>query len=219
MPPNSVAGDRRPIAARGLSPVVAAANWLVRRGASPNAISVAGAVAACLAGIAFALTRHAPGFARPLWLLGAALVQARLMANLLDGMVAIGRNVASATGELFNEVPDRVSDTAVLVGLGWAAGQLALGFAAALAAMATAYVRAIGKGLGQPSDFSGPMAKQQRMALVTGLAIACTVLPTGWVGAWPAVALWITIALWILTLGALVTAGRRLAHVARALRR
>ena len=210
--PNEVAGDRRPIAARGLRPVVALADWLVRRGASPNGISVAGAVAACVAGAAFALTRQEPGAARPLWLLGAVMVQARLMANLLDGMVAIGRGVASATGELFNEVPDRVSDTAVLVGLGWAAGQLALGCAAALAAITTAYVRAIGKGLGQPSDFSGPMAKQQRMALVTALAVACTVLPVGWVLAWPGVTLW------ILTLGALLTAGLRLAHVAKALR-
>ena len=140
-------------------------------------------------------------------------MQARLMANLLDGMVAIGRGLASASGELFNEVPDRVSDTAVLVGLGWAAGQLALGLAAALAAMATAYVRAIGKGLGQPSDFSGPMAKQQRMALVTFLAVACAVLPAGWVAGWP------RFALWLVTLGALLTAARRLAHISRALRR
>ncbi len=212
MAANGIAGDRRPIAARGLRPVMAAADWLVRRGASPNGISVAGAIAACLAGVAFALTRQVPGAARPLWLLGAALVQARLMANLLDGMVAIGRGVASATGELFNEVPDRVSDTAVLVGLGWAAGQLALGFAAALAAMATAYIRAIGKGLGQPSDFSGPMAKQQRMALVTFLAVVCAVLPAGWIAGWP------QIALWLVTLGALLTAARRLAHIARALR-
>ncbi len=213
VPPDAIAGDRRPIAARGLRPVVAVSEWLVRRGASPNGISVAGAIAACLASFAFALTRQVPGAAHPLWLLGAALVQARLMANLLDGMVAIGRGVASATGELFNEVPDRVSDTAVLVGLGWAAGQLALGLGAALAAMATAYVRAIGKGLGQPSDFSGPMAKQQRMAWVTALAVACTVLPAGWVAAWPG------ITLWIVTGGALFTAARRLAHVARALRR
>lgn len=213
VPPNAAAGDRRPIAARGLRPVVATADWLVCRGTSPIGISVAGAIAACLAGVAFAFTRQMPGGARPLWLLGAALVQARLMANLLDGMVAIGRGVASPTGELFNEVPDRMSDTAVLVGLGWAAGQLALGVSAALAAMMTAYVRAIGKGLGQPSDFCGLMAKQQRMALVTALAVACTRLPAGWVAAWP------RIALWIVTLSALFAAGRRLAHIARALRR
>ena len=187
------------------------ADWLVRRGASPNAVSVAGMVAACLAGVAFAVTREWPSGARVLWLVGAALVQARLMANLLDGMVAIGRGVASATGELFNEVPDRVSDSAVLAGLGWASGSLALGLGAALAAMATAYIRAIGKGLGQPSDFSGPMAKQQRMALVTALGVACAVLPAGWVRVWPQLVLWVIIAL------ALVTALRRLAHIVRRL--
>ena len=99
------------------------------------------------------------------------LVQARLLANLLDGMVAIGRGVASPTGELFNEVPDRVSDTAVLVGLGVAAGSVAWGLAAALAAMATAYVRlpSGGGSDGFRATFGGPMAKQHRMALVTGL--------------------------------------------------
>ena len=164
-----IAPDRRPIAARSLRPVVALAGWLIARRASPDAISLAGMAAAVLAGLAFALTRDLPQAGRALWIAGAVLVQVRLMANLLDGMVAIGRGVASPLGELFNEVPDRVSDTAVLVGVGWAAGSVALGLAAALAAMATAYIRAVGKGVGLASDFSGPMAKQQRMAVVTAL--------------------------------------------------
>ena len=209
------APDRRPIAARSLRPVVATAGWLIARRASPDAISLAGMAAAILAGLAFALTREAPQAGRALWIAGAVLVQVRLMANLLDGMVAIGRGVASPLGELFNEVPDRVSDTAVLVGVGWAAGSVALGLAAALAAMATAYIRAVGKGvrgLGLASDFAGPMAKQQRMALVTALAAACAVLPAAWTMGWPAGALWITTAL------ALVTAVRRLAGQVRALR-
>ena len=116
------AAARRPIAARQLGAVQHAAAWLVGRGASANAISVAGMAAALAAGACFALVPALPGGARLLWLAGAALVQARLLANLLDGMVAIGRGIASPVGELFNEVPDRVSDTAVLAGLGWAAG-------------------------------------------------------------------------------------------------
>lgn len=203
-------GDRRPIAARGLRPVVAAADWLVRRGASPDVISLAGMAAALGAGLLFARAGAWPG---PLpWLLGALLVQARLMANLLDGMVALGRGVASPVGELFNEVPDRVSDTAVLAGLGWAAGQPALGLLAALAAMATAYIRAVGRGLGLPSDFSGPMAKQQRMAVATAMAVACAFAP-GWAGT---VLVW---GLWAITALSLGTAARRLAHIAGALRR
>lgn len=204
--------DRRPIAARGLRPVQQAADWLVRRQTSPNGISVAGMVAACIAGLCFAATAWPDTPARLLWLLGAFLVQARLMANLLDGMVAIGRGVASPVGELYNEIPDRVSDTAVLVGVGIAAGQPALGMAAALAAMATAYIRAVGRSLGLKSDFSGPMAKQQRMAVVTALGVACGVLPAAWIGWGPGVALW------VITIGATATAARRLTHIAQGLR-
>ncbi len=202
------APDRRPIAARRLRATVMMADWLIRRHASPNGVSVAGMVCALLAGGVFAL---APGH-WGLWLLGALLVQLRLLANMLDGMVAIGRGIASPLGEVFNEVPDRVSDTAVLVGLGLAGGLAWLGVAAALAAMATAYIRVVGKAAGQASDFCGPMAKQHRMALVTALAIWCAVAPAF---ANPAV----VAALWIILVLASVTTGRRLLRLMRALQR
>ena len=173
-------GERRPIAARDSGPAQRLAAWLIARQASANAVSLAGMGAALLAGGCFALTVFAPQAAWAWWLLGAALVQLRLLANLLDGMVAIGRGVASAVGELFNEVPDRVSDTAIVLGLGWAAGNLALGLAAALAAMSTAYIRAVGRAAGAPSDFRGPLAKPQRMALVTAGAVLCAALPAAW---------------------------------------
>ena len=205
--------DRRPIAARRLRISALAADWLVRRGASANAISLAGMAAGLGAGLAFAATAAVtPGWARVAWLAGAALVQARLVANLLDGMVAIGRGIASPVGELFNEVPDRVSDTAVLAGLGVAAGQPSLGLLAALAAMATAYIRAVGKAAGAGSEFCGPMAKQQRMALATALGVAAAVLPAAWTLGWAAAALWVVAA------GSLLTAARRLRRIAGALR-
>jgi phosphatidylglycerophosphate synthase len=205
--------DRRPIAARNLGVTQRMAAALVARGASPNGISVAGMVAGLAAGLAFAATAWLPGAAWALWLLGALLVQARLMANLLDGMVAIGRGVASPVGELFNEVPDRVSDTAVLTGLGVAAGCLSLGIAAALAAMLTAYIRTTARAAGAPSDFGGPMAKQHRMALATALAIWCAVIPGAWGG--PAA---MQAVLAVITLGALLTAWLRLSRAAAALR-
>jgi phosphatidylglycerophosphate synthase len=105
-----------------------------------------------------------------------------------------------------------VSDTAVLAGLGIAAGSLALGLAAALAAMLTAYVRTTARAGGAPSDFSGPMAKQHRMALATALAVWCALLPGAWAG--PAA---VTVVLAVITLGSLVTAWRRLARAAAAL--
>ncbi len=201
--------DRRPIAARRLRIVESAAGWLMSRHASPDAISLAGMAAALCAGLAFA---NAPRHAL-LWLTGAILVQARLMANLLDGMVAIGRGIESQLGELFNEVPDRVSDTAVLAGLGAAAGCVALGLAAALAAMATAYVRAVGKAAGQPSDFCGPGAKQHRMAVVTFAALWCLAAPASLAAPAPRAALCVILVL------ATLTAARRLWRLARALGR
>ncbi len=207
------ASDRRPIAARNVGVVQRMAAALVARGASPNGISIAGMLAGLAAGLAFAAVAWRPGMAPLFWVAGALLVQARLMANLLDGMVAIGRGVASPVGELFNEVPDRVSDTAVLVGLGVAAGSVALGLAAALAAMATAYIRTTARAAGAPSDFGGPMAKQHRMALVTGLALWCAVLPGDWGGA---MAVWIVLV--VVTLGSVLTAWLRLSRAAAALR-
>jgi phosphatidylglycerophosphate synthase len=205
--------DRRPIAARSLGVTQRVAAALVARGASPNGISVAGMAAGLLAGLAFAAIAWLPGGAAAFWLLGAALVQARLAANLLDGMVAIGRGVASPVGELYNEVPDRVSDTAVLVGLGVAAGSVALGLAAALAAMLTAYVRTAARAGGAPSDFRGPMAKQHRMALVTALALLCGIAP--FTPDQEAGAAWGV--LLVVALGSVATAWRRLLRAAAVL--
>jgi phosphatidylglycerophosphate synthase len=207
-------GDRRPIAARNLAAMEALAGWLIRRRASPNAISAWGMLAGLGAGLALAGTLWWPEAARLCWLLGALGIQLRLLANLLDGMVAVGRGVTSPVGELWNEVPDRVSDSAVLLGLGVAAGSWGLGAAAALAAMATAYLRALGKATGAPSDFRGPMAKQQRMALCTALALWCVVAPLDW-----SVGLGLPgLVLWVILLGSLLTCGRRLSGTAAALR-
>lgn len=209
--PSMIPGDRRPIAAREFALTRRLAEALIRRGASADAISLAGMAAALAAGLCLAGVAWWPEAARPLWLLAALLVQLRLLANMLDGMVAIGRGTASRAGELFNEVPDRVSDTAVLWGLGIAAGDPALGLGTSLAAVFAAYVRAAGKAAGAPNDFRGPMAKQHRMALVTALAVWCALTPAAWSSGLPAIALWVILVL------SLVTAWRRLVAIWQAL--
>jgi len=208
--------DRRPIAARNTWASQAIAKWLVGRDLSANAISLAGMGAGILAGLFFALTWWLPSGAAIFWVLGAICVQLRLAANMFDGMVAVARGTASPLGELYNEVPDRISDSAVLAGVGIAAeGNWGLGLAAALAAMATAYVRAVGKGAGAKSDFSGPMAKPHRMFLVTVGAVWLAFLP----GYWPeqvGVSLPAALLL-VITVGSLLTVARRLWRIAQAL--
>jgi phosphatidylglycerophosphate synthase len=210
--------DRRPIAAREHWLARRVAAWLADRHASPNGISIFGLICGLIAGAAFALTVWSPGASRALWLIGALLVQLRLAANMFDGMVALARGTTSPLGELYNEIPDRISDSAVLIGVGFAAGSWGLGCLAALAAIATAYVRAVGKAAGVPSEFSGPMAKQQRMFLVTLAALWFGLVPASWQQGLAGIDLARSVLI-VIALGAVFTAGRRLLRIAAALKR
>ncbi len=215
-------GERRPIASRDLAVSKQIADWLAARGASPNAISVAGMLAAILGGLTLWGTSLGGPWSRLLWLLAAAMTQIRLLANMLDGMVAIRRQIASPLGELYNEVPDRISDAVLLIGLGYAAGgQPLLGFAAALAAIFTAYIRAMAKVAGAPQDFCGPLAKPQRMFVITVLAVYAALSPASWQPAWSfgsASFGLASAALVLIVIGSLITAGRRLLRAAQYLK-
>jgi len=211
--------DRRPLASRKWRLSVALAGWLAGRGVRANAISLMGMGAGILAGTALALTdRVAIPFLA--WMAAAVLVQLRLLANLLDGMVAIESIQTSRLGELYNEVPDCVSDAATLVGLGYAAGGSTwLGFVAAILAIFVAYVRAAVRVAGGPQDYCGPMAKQHRMFVVTLTALAAAVVPGRWQAQLAAVGWGLpAIALAVISAGCLITAARRLSRAARALR-
>jgi len=136
---------------------------------------------------------------------------------MLDGMVAIESGRSSPVGELYNEVPDRVSDAAILVGFGCAAGGNAyLGLSVACLAVFVAYIRAMGKAAGLGNDFCGPFAKPQRMFFVTLFALYGALSPHGWQGPWSGfgLAAW---GLWLIGVGCVVTAVRRLHRIGSAL--
>jgi phosphatidylglycerophosphate synthase len=219
----AVAPDRRPIAARDRAVFQRMAAGLVACRASPNAISVGGMLAGIGAGTCLAATpRVEPLPARVLFLLAAGLVQLRLLANMLDGMVAIGRGMASPVGELYNEVPDRISDLCTLIGLGYATGgRPELGYAAGSLAVLCAYIRSVGKSAGAGSDFRGPMAKQQRMFTMTVTCLYLALAPAGWQPRWrwgSSEAGLPCLALLIIAIGTAYTCARRLRSIARTLR-
>ncbi len=213
---------RRPLKTRGRAWAQALAAALARRRVAPNAISVASIAFAALAGAAFVAWPHAVGWQQPVLLVAAAAgIQLRLICNLLDGMVAVEGGLRSPTGDLYNEVPDRISDSLILIGLGYGLAAWArplpwsadLGWAAALTAMLTAYIRALGAGLGLPGCFHGPMAKPHRMALLTAAALASAALVAF---TWTPWILWGALAL--IVAGSLITCARRLAAIAAFLR-
>jgi phosphatidylglycerophosphate synthase len=220
--PVETAKSRRPIAARSSPWAQHLARLAVEQGITPNAISAASMGAALLAGLFLWWAGSADGWlARStLLVLAAAMVGARLVANLIDGMVAVEGGKASASGALWNEAPDRVSDLLILVGAGAGvaaagAGPDWLGWLAASAALVTAYVRELGARVGAGMDFGGPMAKPHRMAVVIG-GCAGGLVEGLWGGDFGVMAL----GLWLVAIGSLITAGLRLsraaAHLARA---
>ncbi|MBX3726257.1 MAG: CDP-alcohol phosphatidyltransferase family protein [Xanthomonadales bacterium] len=154
--------DRRPLKSRGTGWARALASALARSPVTPDQISAASVLFAA-AGAALLLCWPTPAGL----VLVAVCVQLRLLCNLLDGMVAVEGGKGSATGALWNELPDRAADSLFLVPLGYAAGLPWLGWLAALLAMATAYVRVTGGALGLAQDFRGPQAKPHRMAVMT----------------------------------------------------
>ena len=168
---------RRPLRSRQTRWASALAEWLARHGAVPNQISGGSLAFAGLAGGCLMLAATTAPPARSALLVGAAaLIQLRLLCNLLDGMVAIEGGRKTKSGEVFNDLPDRLSDSLILVGagyaIGWEAWGAALGWAAALLAALTAYVRVLGVSAGARPCFLGPMPKQHRMALMTAACLA-----------------------------------------------
>ena len=196
------------------------ASALARAGIAPNAISFASVVCAIGAGICFCGTHHLTGWPLRLHWLGAAIfIQLRLIANLLDGMVAVEGKRGGPTGELWNEAPDRVADAAIFIGAGFAAGSVPmLGFGAAVAAVFVAYVRALGASVGAGQIFIGPQAKPHRMFVMTLVAVVMAAVPEMHtrVGTEPLPLM--EVALWFVIVGCVMTAWRRLARLAKFLR-
>ena len=218
--PTEPAG-RRPLKSRDLPFFKNLAAALARAGATPNGISFASILFGCCAGAALAATAHSDGWLlRACWLGAAAGIQLRLAANLLDGMLAVEGRKGGPTGELWNEAPDRISDAAIFIGAGYAAGSTpALGFAAAVVAVFEAYSRALGASVGAGQCFLGPQAKPHRMALLTGACVLSAVVPVyaTAIGQQPLPA--VALALWIVIVGGAITAWRRLSFIAAFLRK
>ncbi len=210
--------NRRPLKTRSAEWPLRVARRVAGLGLTPNAVSMIGVGFSLGGGCFFAASAGAwtPPVHAMLLVSAALCIQARLLCNMLDGLIAVECGVKSKVGDLFNEVPDRLEDTAFFLGAGYSVGQTmgsTLGWLAALLAVGAAYVRVLGGSLGFPQDFSGPGAKQHRMFLLTIAAIGAAIEAdiTGGDRV-------LTMALGLIVLLTAVTIGRRLVRLARALR-
>lgn len=202
--------NRRPIKARSLSLIRRFAAWLAKTSVTPNQISVLSIVFSLLVPIAYFVFDSGTWLAAIVALLG---IQLRLMCNLLDGMVAIEGAKKSLLGDIYNEFPDRIADSVILVGVAlvdrsdpWL---MTTAIAAACLAVMTAYTRVLGAAIGTKHYFSGPMAKQHRMALLSLTVILLPVLHSRF-----SAGAIVKIALVMICVGCVLTVARRLMQIA-----
>lgn len=207
---NDIKG-RRPLKTRDTSLARNIAKWLSQKDIAPNHISIASIGFAALAAIAFIAFPYAPQSIK--WfipLIAIIGIQGRLLCNLFDGMVAVEGGKKTASGELFNDVPDRIADCLIFIAAGYAITSIEwapiAGWSAALFAVMTAYIRTLATSTTAPVDFRGPMAKQHRMALTTVACLITTVEQQGYI---------LLATLVIIAIGSAITTYRRAAAAYR----
>lgn len=152
--------SRRPIADLFRRTADGAVRLCLRAGIHANAVSLSSIAAASLAAVCFWQSGNAP------WLLipAALFCYLRLWLNMLDGMIAIAGRQASSLGELFNDLPDRISDVLIFVGAAHSGLCHPLtGYWAAIMALLTAYVGTLGQAIAGQREFGGIMSKPWRM--------------------------------------------------------
>lgn len=207
---------RRPIAQAFRRTAQAPVQWCVRLGIHPNLISYSSIVASAAAGVCFWQASAVPG----LLIAAVGCCYVRLWLNMLDGMVALSSGKASRTGEIANELPDRISDVLIFVGVAHSGLCHPLsGYWVAIFALLVAYVGTLGQAVGVQREFSGLMAKPWRMvALHVGSWITLGLL---WSGAGDVRYLGLTFLDWtclVIIAGCLQTIVLRLSRIVRALR-
>lgn len=152
--------SRRPIADLFRKTAHGAVRLCIRLNIHPDAVSYLSVVAALMA---MNLFLNAGG--HPLMLLiGPAFLYLRLYCNMLDGMVALESGKASHRGEIINELPDRVSDVLIFVGIAHSGLMNPfIGYWTAILALVVAYAGTLGDAVAGKREFGGLMSKQWRM--------------------------------------------------------
>ncbi|MFV0431829.1 MAG: CDP-alcohol phosphatidyltransferase family protein [Alphaproteobacteria bacterium] len=201
--------SRRKIAARNMAVYQKFARYLSQKSITPNQISLL-SIAFAFVGMLALLLYPKVNYIWQSILLAIVLLMIflRVSCNLLDGLVAVEGGKQTKSGGLFNDAPDRVADSFFLIGCGFATAHIwgiFLGFTAALLAMATAYIRNLNVANGALWSFKGPMAKPQRMAVLS--MATCLALFSPWIN-FLKYSFWL--ALVIICIGCIVTCYNRL---------
>lgn len=126
--------NRRNASTRKIDLLHQLAIFLVKKRIMPSQVSILSSVFSLAAALLFiSASSHKDStlhlsLENQILLLTLALIgiQLRLACNLIDGLMATEGALKTKSSELFNDVPDRLSDVMILLGVGYFAQQLTL---------------------------------------------------------------------------------------------
>lgn len=143
-----------------LVPVV---DRLARAGVTPDQLTLAAVPVAVLGGACLLASSAAPA----LLLVVPLLAALRIVLNLLDGSMARRTRRIHARGELYNELGDRLADTAFLAPVAFLPGaQPEVVLVGVLAGVLASYVGITARAAGGERIYRGILSKPGRMALL-----------------------------------------------------
>lgn len=173
--------SRRPIAGLFRRTAEGAVRIAVRAGIHPDVFSYGSIVAAAISAWFFWQSANHPRYLA----VAVAFAFLRLWLNMFDGMVAIAAGKASKKGEIVNDLPDRVSDVLIFLGVAhssWCNPLFA--YWVAMAALFVAYTGLSGQAAGVQREFSGIMAKPWRIVALSIGALVTMFLVLNSQGYW-----------------------------------
>ncbi|HWE91885.1 MAG TPA: CDP-alcohol phosphatidyltransferase family protein [Pseudonocardiaceae bacterium] len=180
--------------------------WLVRAGLTPNAMTVIGATATCVAALWF--------FPRNQLVVGSLVVAALLLSDLLDGAMARTSGSVTRFGAVLDASCDRIADGVLFGSVVWwcfvVAGDRITGAAALIclgAAQVISYVKARAEATGL--NAGGGLVERAERFIITLLGTLLQGLGVPHA---------LSVALWLLVALALFTVGQRLVAVWRSAR-
>ncbi len=177
--------------------------WLVARGITPDAVTVAGTVGSVAAALWF--------LPRGQLFIGTLVVTVFVLFDLVDGAMARARGGGTPFGAVLDSTCDRIADGALFAALTWWAlgvGQArVLGVAALICLVAgqlVSYIKARAEGVGL-RVVGGLVERAERLILaLVGTGLAGLGVPYA-----------LDVALWVLAAASLWTVGQRLAEARR----
>jgi CDP-diacylglycerol--glycerol-3-phosphate 3-phosphatidyltransferase len=193
---------------RVLTPFAA---FLLRRGVSPDAVTLIGTAGVVAGALVF--------FPRGEFFWGTITITLFVFSDLVDGNMARQAGVSSRWGAFLDSTLDRVADAAIFGGLAlWYAGSgndnalCAVAIFCLASGQVVSYTKARGESIGLPVAVNGLIERAERLVIslvAAGLSGLQTFGAPSWIG------VLLPIALWIVAAGSLVTLIQRVVTVRR----